>query len=79
MARYTLTIPESKTEQVLKHLKSLCGVKVEEALDPNNQKDDLIMHDWQKEIIDQRLQSVKDRPENLVSEKEMNARIEKHL
>lgn len=74
MARYTLTIPESKTEQVLKYLKSLRGVKVEQ-----QEENDIVIHEWQKEILDKRLKSVKKHPEKLVSEKEMVSRIKKHL
>jgi hypothetical protein len=75
MARYTLTIPESKTEQVLAYLKSLRGVKVEEADD----QEELVIHNWQKNILDQRLKSVKNHPEKLITEKQMHARIKKHL
>ncbi len=80
MARYTLTVPESKTEQVLAYLKSLRGVKVEEAADQQEEQgDDNVIHDWQKKILDERLKSVKKHPKKLISEKEIHARIEKHL
>ncbi|MBX7096024.1 MAG: addiction module protein [Flavobacteriales bacterium] len=75
MARYTLTIPESKTEQVLAYLKSLRGVKVEEAVD--QQEDDIVIHDWQKKILDERLKEIQENPDCLVDWKIVQKKIER--
>jgi len=80
MARYTLIIPESKTEQVLAYLKSLRGVKVEEAFDQNEeQEDDIVIHEWQKKILDEELEFIENHPDKTISLKDFKAVAKKHL
>jgi len=77
MARFTITISDSKAAVFLKFLKELGGAKVHK----NDEKAEaeIELQDWHKDIIDERLKSVKNHPEKLVSEKEMNKRMKKHL
>lgn len=74
MPRYTLTIPESKTEQVLAYLKSLRGVKVEEAAE---QQEDLFVPEWHKEIVLNRMKNTK--PEEYVEWNKADKQLKKEL
>ncbi|MBX7096026.1 MAG: hypothetical protein K1X56_14995 [Flavobacteriales bacterium] len=77
MARYTLTIPESKTEQVLAYLKSLRGVKVEEAVDQQEEQEDLFVPEWHKEIVLNRMKNTK--PEEYVEWNKADKQLKKEL
>lgn len=78
MARYTITLTQSAEATILKYLKSVAGVKKVERVEESTQEE-IVIQDWHKKIVDQRLKSVKQHPELIVSEKEMNRRMKKHL
>jgi hypothetical protein len=77
MARYTITASETKAAIILKYLRELGGVKVEKT--EESMQEEIVVHEWHKKIVDQRLKSVKQNPEQILSEKEMNKRMKKHL
>jgi hypothetical protein len=64
MARYTITVSDSKAAAILKYLKEQEGVKVEAQYEINEEP--IVVHDWHKDIIDERLKSVQDHPERLI-------------
>lgn len=73
MTKYTITVSDNKAKEILNYLKSQEGVKVEahyEILE-----DEIILEDWHKEIIDERLKSVQDHPEKLVDWKTIENNI----
>lgn len=77
MARYTITVSDNKAAAILKYLKEQEGVKVEAQYEITDEE--MVLHDWHKDLIDERLKSVKEHPESIISEEEMNNRIKKYL
>lgn len=64
MIKYTITVSDNKAKEILNYLKSQEGVKVEAQYEIS--EDEIILQDWHKEIIDERLKSVQDHPEKLI-------------
>ena len=64
MARYTITVNDSNAATILKYLKEQEGVKVEAQYEITDEP--IVLHDWHKDLIDERLKLVQDHPDELI-------------
>ena len=75
MARFTITVPESKTQELLNYLKKLRGVSVETATEQNEES--FFIPEWQKEMILERIKNSK--PEDFIEWSEAKKMIKREL
>jgi hypothetical protein len=73
MTKYSVTVPKSKTLEVLNFLNNLRGVKVEEQTE-----NEIVMQNWHKKILDEELVKL-EKGEKGISLRDFKIRAKKHL